>query len=282
MIKSDILRCNITFPKATIELLEKGSLWLVKEADEFFDDTANVIAIAYQDTAETVAKVFSDQNLKKTVNSIRDGTIEGLENLGDDILAVAAFMESTFSPEALLDNFDDMVNLVGNVGKEMVDDAAKVVHQAESELRGALIQIEDIGGPAVRWLKTEIAAVGDDICAAVTRTFEDLANQIEGFIQDIGTFLEKGIDDVMNEIEGVWEDACREDESVHSNTNVIDTEHTGCPIYEFKIHSRLKNHFPCCNWCARGWRTEYSRKYIHESCVEDHLKKVKIEKSKHC
>jgi hypothetical protein len=268
------------FTKAAVEFITDGAVWLAKEADKLFNDVGNVLATAIQDVGGTIKEVFSKDNLKKTAKDILSGAINlaGLVGIDSEAAkAVAAFMESTFSPEALLDNLGDMVQMVGNVGKQLIDDAENAYKAAEKTATDTYNAVRSYGSRAINWLENELGKVADDVSRAVVQAFNDLKREVSGFIDDVGKFLESGINDVIKGVENLWNDACRDQQHWSGYINEWDTAHTNCQFKAYRIQSRPKG-WPCCWNCNRSWRTDSEKKYLDESCVREHLENVKIEK----
>merc|ERR1711915_742227 len=177
---------------AAVEFLKDGAVWLAKEADKFFKDVGNVLAAAYKDPRGTIKDVFSKDNLKKSAKKILDGAVNlaGLVGIDSEALkGVATFLQTTFSPEALLDDLGDMVKMGGKVGKELIEDAKKAYQAAERSFTNAWNNVKGYGSAAINWLERELGKVGDNVSRAVTQAFNDLKNEISGFISDVGRFL---------------------------------------------------------------------------------------------
>lgn len=217
--------------------------------------------------------MFSRKITWKNLRKILDGAINlaGLVGIDSEALkGVATFLQTTFSPEALLDDLGDMVKMVGKVGKELIEDAKKAYQAAERSFTNAMNNVKKYGSTAINWLERELGKVGDDVGRAVVQVFNDLSREISGFIQDVGKFLENGVDAIANG----YNAECTNTHRYDRYRNDKDTAHTGCQFKE-KGFTQSRKGGP---WCAFASTKSSNTIYLDQNCVRDHLNKVNIEK----
>ena len=256
-------------------------MWLAKEADKLFNDVGNVLATAIEDAGGTIKKVFSKDNLEKSAKDILSGAINlaGLVGIDSETAkAVAAFMESTISPEALLDNLGDMVKMVGNVGKQLIDDAENTYKAAEKTATDTYNAVRSYGSTCINWFENELGKVADDVSRAVVQVYNDLSREVTGFIKDAGKFIDDGYDAGRSTLNTVF-GKCEDTRSYTQDLEEWDKPHTGCRFVGVGIDIfRRGNALKLCFGDNKWHRQAPTSKYVKESCVKHRLEEVKKEK----